>query len=153
MIPKQVRNVLYLLILIGVGYWSFNVLRLHTRQEVIAFKTYSSALMDGNQRKARKLVLNKSALEPFEKRKKRGESLRGEVRITYYKIRSIRRGKKGRTANLEIRQVIRLDPPGSDTLFGTEVVFNNQRVSMVQKESQWMIEKYSDSFYSPGMKE
>jgi hypothetical protein len=109
--------------------------------------------MDGNQRKARKLVLNKSALEPFEKRKKRGESLRGEVRITYYKIRSIRRGKKGRTANLEIRQVIRLDPPGSDTLFGTEVVFNNQRVSMVQKESQWMIEKYSDSFYSPGMKE
>jgi len=153
MLPKQVRNVLYLLILIGVGYWSFNVLRLHTRQEVIAFKTYSSALMDGNQRKARKLVLNKSALEPFEKRKKRGESLRGEVRITYYKIRSIRRGKKGRTANLEIRQVIRLDPPGSDTLFGTEVVFNNQRVSMVQKESQWMIEKYSDSFYSPGMKE
>ena len=153
MIPKQVRNVVYLLILIGVGYWSFNVLRLHTRQEVIAFKTYSSALMDGNQKKARKLVVNKSALEPFAKRKKRGESLRGEVRITYYKIRSIRRGKKGRTANLEIRQVIRLDPPGSDTLFGTEVVFNNQRVSMVQKESKWMIEKYSDSFYSPGMKE
>ncbi len=153
MIPKQVRNVVYLLLLIGLGYWGFNVVRLHTRQEVIAFKTYSSALMDGNQIKARKLVVDKTALEPFAKRKKRSESLRGEVRITYYKIRSIRRGKKGKTANLEIRQVIRLDPPGIDTLFGTEVVFNNQRVSMVQKESKWMIEKYSDSFFSPGMKE
>ncbi len=86
MIPKQVRNVVYLLLLIGLGYWSFNVVRLHTRQEVIAFKTYSSALMDGNQIKARKLVVNKTALEPFAKRKKRNESLRGEVRITYYKI-------------------------------------------------------------------
>ena len=153
MIPKQVRNVFYLIILIAVGYWAFNVIRLHTRQEVIAFKNFSSALMDGNQKKGRKLIVGKSALQPFLKRKKRNEALRGEVRITYYKIRSIRRGKGGKTANLDIRQVIRIDPPGSDTLFGTEVVFNNQRVSMVQKESKWMIEKYSDTFYTPGMKE
>ena len=153
MIPKQVRNVFYLLVLIAVGYLAFNVVRIHTRQEVIAFKNFSSALMDGNQKKGRKLIVGKSALEPFLKRKKCNEALRGEVRITYYKIRNIRCGKDGKTANLEIRQAIRLDPPGSDTLLGTEVVFNNQRVTMVQRESKWMIEKYSDSFFTPGMKE
>lgn len=109
--------------------------------------------MEGDQRRARKLIVGKSALEPFNKRKKRNEALRGEVRITYYKIRNIRRGEGGRTANLDVRQVIRIDPPGSDTLFGTETVFNNQRISMVQVESNWMIEKYSDTFFTPGMKE
>ena len=81
MIPKQVRNVVYLLLFIGLGYWGFNVLRLHTRQEVIAFKSYSSALMDGNQIKARKLVVDKSALEPFAKRKKRNKSPMNSIKI------------------------------------------------------------------------
>ncbi len=153
MIPKPVRKVAYLIIFIALGYYAFNVIRLHTRQEVIAFKNYSGALIDGNVNVGRKLVATREALDPFKKRKKRNEALRGEVRFTWYKIRSIRRGKNGKTANLEIRQIIRIDPPGSDTLFGTDKIMNNQRVAMIQKESNWKIEKYSDSYYTPGMKE
>ena len=39
------------------------------------------------------------------------------------------------------------------TFWGTEEVVNTMQVVMVSPQSQWMVESYSDSFYSPTMKE
>ena len=153
MLPKPVRRLVSILLLIAFGYYAYNMVRVHTSHEVIAFKQFSSALMENDRMAAKKLVVGDRQLEPFSKRAKRDEALRGDVRWTYYKIRNFRRSEDGKTSTLRVRQIIRLDPPGMDSFFGTEKIINIQDVVLVSPKSAWKIEQYRDNFYFPGMKQ
>ena len=151
MFPKAVRKILYLFISGIAGLYFFNVVRLHTTQEVIAIKQYSRALLDKDTLAARNLVSGKSALEPFNVRKKRDQALRGKIRWVTYRIKEIKRSEK--STSLRVHQVIHLDPPGQDSFWGTAIIVNKLEVTMVSLHSSWKVRSYRDSFYSPGMKD
>lgn len=153
MIPKPVRKIIYLMVLLVVGYWAYDTVRLHTSQEVIAFKQYSEALLDYDGYAARKLVANEDALRPFKINTKRKEELRGDIRFVWYSIKSVKRSKDNRTANISVKQIIKIDPPGFKSFLGTEERINNISVTMVCPKSQWQVQNYSDSYYHQGMKE
>jgi len=151
MFPKPVRRILYLIILVLGGVILFNFVRDHSAQEVIAIKQYSRALLDRDSLAARNLVSGPEALKPFSIRKKRDEALRGKIRWVTYQIKDIHRGERSTTLN--INQIIRLDPPGQDSFWGTEKIINNLRATMVQPHSSWKVRSYRDKFYTPGMKD
>lgn len=150
MIPKPVRRLIYIFLTIVVGYYLYTMVSAHTAQEVIVLKQYTKALMAGETMVGRKLSLDPKNLDPF---KKRGEALRGDIRFTYYKIKNIRRRGDGKTTNISMQQVFRLNPPGMDSFFGVEEVKNNIQAVLVKPKSAWKIQSYTDNYYTPGMKE
>ncbi len=150
MFPKPVRRILFLFISVLAGLYVFNVVRLHSAQEVIAVKLYSRALLDRDGQAARSLVSEKAALEPFRARTRRDEAFRGNIRWVTYRIKKIDRHEK--FTKLEVQQVIRLDPPGTDSFMGTEILINKMQATMVSSHSSWKVKSYRDTYYFPGMK-
>ncbi len=151
MLPKPVRKILYLLIFSLIGFIVFNFVKDHTRQEVIAIKQYSRALLDKDSLAGRNLVSDKNALKPFTVRKKRDEALRGKIRWVTYQIKEIRKDKG--STRLNVNQIIRLDRPGQDSFWGSEKIVNKLEVTMVSPHSHWKVRTYKDKFYYPGMKD
>jgi hypothetical protein len=145
--PKPVRQVLYLLLFAGIGYYGYSTLRPHVSQEVIAFKQYSEALRDGNLSRARDMVANERMLEPFRKSGPRGEAVEGHIRLVYHKIRSLSRNADGNATRLVVRQIIRYDPPGEQTFWGKEELVNTQYATLVEEQSSWKIDNYQDNWY------
>jgi len=142
-----------LMVFAGLTYYGFDVVRVHSLQEVIAFKQFSEAVLEGNRRAGFKMVTDpKKGLGMFKIRKQRMKAFRGKTRYSYYSIRSITRSADGKIANLNVDQITHLDPPGMDTFFGTEKIVNRQVVTMVMTKSSWKIQSYQDNYYRPGMK-
>lgn len=151
MLPKPVRRILFLFILAGVGFYTYDVVKDHTALEVIAFKQYSAAVLDNDMLAARKLVKNDIALHPLRYREKRQDAINGDVRFVWYDIRKLKRSDTGRNTTLQVRQTIRYDPPGHDSFWGTDKIINHQFVTMEKEKSAWKVIDYRDNFYHPGM--
>ncbi len=153
MIPKPVRRIVYLFIAILLGYYVYDVVKDHTKQEVLTLKQYAKALIKGDMHIARQLSLDEKRMDPFKKRKKRLEALQGDIRFTYYKIKAVSRSRDGKATKISMLQIIRLNPPGRDSLWGAEKIVNNITAGLVQPKSAWKVDTYSDNWYIPGQKE
>ena len=151
-IPKPVRRILSLFIIVATGVFAYNTMRVHTMQEVIILKQYGDALLKNDRHLGRELSVDATALRPFEITSERKAALRGDLKWTYYRVRNVRRSKDQRTTTLVADQIIRKDPPGSVTFWGTEKIVNRMNMVLVSPRSAWRVERYSDSFYHSGMK-
>jgi hypothetical protein len=140
-VPKPVRRILSLFIIVATGAFAYNTMRVHTMQEVIILKQYGDALLKYDRQ-----------LGPFEITSERKVALRGDVKWTYYRVRNVRRSKDQRTTTLVADQIIRKDPPGLVTFWGAEKIVNRMNMVLVSPKSSWRVERYSDSFYHSGMK-
>lgn len=145
--PKPVRRVFLLILLIGTGWYGYNFVKPHARQDVMAFKRYSSALLEGESMRGKDLCATDYAFEPFQQRGNRDEAFDGEVRIVYHNIRSVSEAAGGEMVKLVVQQVIRYDPPADSTLWGRNKLINTQFVTLVAEKSNWKVESYRDNFF------
>lgn len=151
MFPKPVRKILLVAIMAGLVYYGFSVVSVHSSGEVIAFKQFASAVMDGDVIRGRKLLEKDEPKYqgPLTFQKRRKKELEGcEVRFVYYKVRRMEPSKDGKTVNLVVNQIIHLDRPGSKTFWGNDTIINPQTVTMVKVKSTWKVRSFIDSFYS-----
>ena len=153
LIPKPVRRIFWILLFAIVGYYTFDVIRSHTRQEVLALKHYSKSLLSGDIFVARKLVVDDRGLRPFRVKKERNGALGGDIKFVYYKIKLVKRSKDGKKSRLLVQQIFRINPPGQTSFWGTEEITNTMQVVMAMSQSQWQVETYSDNYYNSTMKE
>jgi len=147
MLPKPVRKLLVLFALSGVSLYGYDAIHVHTSQEVIAFKQYASAILEGDARTvARMSVDKKDGLLPLKKCKKRNQALRGDIKFTYYSIKDVSKSADGKVVTLSAQQITRLDPPGTTSIFGLERIVNNQQITLEADKSAWKVKSYRDDY-------
>lgn len=148
--PKPVRRVFFLVIVLTLGYYGYAVVRPHLTQEAVAFKRYSNALRDGDLYKATEVIADDYAKLPFQHRTKRDEAIDGEIRFVYHRIRNLVNAEDGKSASITVRQIIRYDPPGVESFFGTETMVNVQQAKLFREQSSWRVVRYTDNFFPEG---
>jgi hypothetical protein len=106
---------LLILILVGVvGYWTYSVVSAHTSPEVVAYKSFASALQRGNSLSARQHVAAGEsqpmvAFQHFSERQSQLFNNDGDPVFTYHRILRRSRSQDNRRASLRIEQVIRFN--------------------------------------------
>lgn len=143
---------LLLLILFGVlGYWLYDYGTTQFSQEVMTYKRYASALLEGDASKVKNFISNNDALKPFQDQKARMEFLNGEQRFVWYRVDHKRFSQDRKTVDLRVTQWVRVDPPGADSFFGTEVRKDVHNVTLVKEQSAWRVERFRDSVSVPAL--
>ena len=46
---------------------------------------------------------------------------------------------------MRVQQIIRIDPPGTDSFFGSEVKREIHTVTLIQDQSAWKVESFQDA--------
>lgn len=137
------------LLLVGLlglaGYFCYNFIVTNYNQPAIAYKRFASALLDGDSARARPQALNDEAMNPFNFHSDRQRWLNGKKRFVWYTFLDRRYSDDGNTVTLVVRQTVRVDPPGSDSFFGTEVRQDRHFVTLVLDQSAWKIKRFEDS--------
>lgn len=151
LLPKPVRRLLFLLIFLFVGYQSYEYLKVHTRQEILVLKKFSKAVVYNDFATATQHTTGDEAMAVFRSRAKRNEGVPGQVRFVWHNVQDIRRGADPSTVVVTVRQIIRFDPVGANTLWGADTVYNTQRIFLVEERSAWKVKTYQDSFFTPGL--
>lgn len=153
MFPKPVRRILFWCILAFVGYYAFNLVTTHGRQEVIVYKQYASALMNGDVQAVRRIITDpQEGTEPFRYMEKRNQALaRGDIRFDYFQIIDITEHNAGRTVIIEGKHIIRYDPEGINTLWGQDTIEVKQNITLVRIKDAYKVESFSDDYYQKGM--
>jgi hypothetical protein len=143
---------LLIFILVGlVGYWIYSVVSVHTSPEVVAYKSYASALQRGNSLAARQYVAEgeRQPLEAFQHFSERQSRLLHGNAVpvfTYYRILRRNRSEDKQRASLRVEQVIRFNTTEAERFYGSESVSVIHSVEMVREAGGWKIFRFYDPF-------
>ena len=142
--PKQL---IFILIVIGIGWWSYGVIRTHTSGDVIAYKSFAKALMRGDGSAARREVARgvDQPMAAFNYREEREEQhFQGFEKVfTYYRIISHQRTGEGRSV-IRAEQVTRVNAPGESKFYGARRVSIRHTVELIQEQSAWRVLRFTD---------
>ena len=151
LLPKPVRRLLFLLIFLFAGYQAYEYLKIHTQQQVIILKAFSKAVTYNDLQSGSNHSLEDASLAPFRNRAKRNEGIPGQIRFVWHNIQDLRPSQDNSMLVVTVRQIIRYDPPGANTLWGADTIYNTQRFILVADRSTWKVKSYQDSFFTPGI--
>lgn len=151
LLPKPVRRLLFVLVFAFAGYLTYEYVRVHTQQEIIILKAYSKALTYNDPAGGGRHALDEGGLSPFRNRTKRDEGVPGQIRFIWHNIQDIRRLPDGKSVVVTVRQIIRYDPQGANTLWGADTIHNTQRFILTAERSTWKVKAFQDSFFTPGL--
>jgi hypothetical protein len=149
---KMTLKSLLLFILIGLlGYWAYTVVSTHTSPEVVAYKSFASALQRGNSLSARQYVAAgenqpMEALQHFSARQSQLFNNDGDPVFTYHRILRRTRSQDNRIASLRIEQVIRFNTSENQRFYGSESVSVIHAVEMVKEAGGWKVYRFYDPF-------
>jgi len=144
----KLKTALYFLIFGTISYFGFDIVQAHTSGDVIVYKRYTKALMEGDRFRARRLVLSDEGLRPFDFLERRKNHYQGDIRITFHRILSQRYNADGNEVRLKVRQITRLNPEGEKgSLWGSQIREEIHHVVMRKNEGQnWKILSFYDPF-------
>ncbi len=141
----KLKTFIFLLFVGGIGYFGFVFISENYNQPAMAYKRYVEALMKGDSSTAKHLVADEKALRPFGAHEERMSRIGGEPRFTWFDFRSHVRSEDDKTATLVVKFIVRYDPPGEDSYFGTEVWRDQHIVTLVKDQSSWKVLSFEDS--------
>ena len=141
----KLKTLLLLILLVIAGYFVYDFATTQFSPTAMAYKRYAQALLDGDISRARTKVLNKDALIPFAAEAERREFIGGRLRFVWFDVVEERASADGQTKTLIVNQILRVDPEGYDSFFGTEVKRDRHVVVLVKDRAAWKIKSFSDS--------
>lgn len=119
----KLKTAITLFLICSLGYIGFGFVKVHTSADVIAYKSFSKALMKGDLIRAKRMVHSDDALTALEQSEERGTRYEGHIRFTYHQVLSHDYTANGEEARLKVKQITRMDPKGGDTtLWGSQTV-------------------------------
>lgn len=141
----KIKSIIWLIVLGLAGYAGYGYLSKHFNQPALAYKRYVDALMTGDSSRVESLIAGKQAKDAFKAHEERMKRLGGEARLTFYDFLMRNDSADGNTVTLVVQHIVRVDPPGKDTYFGTEVRRDRHTVTLVKEQSMWKITSFEDS--------
>ncbi|MEM8550118.1 MAG: hypothetical protein AAGF10_04950 [Verrucomicrobiota bacterium] len=139
------KKLFTLLILGALGYWAYLFISENFNQPALAYKRFAEVLLDGDSGLAKPMVAADQPLTAFKSHAERMKRLNGEPRFTWYDFISRQNSADGKTVSFVVRQIVRVDPPGEDTYFGTEVRSDLHYITLVQDQSAWKVASFEDA--------
>lgn len=142
----KLKNLIGLIILISVGYFGYTFLVTNFSSEAMVYKRYAEALLESEPTKVKPLMDPEgNAMEAFSANKERKDFLNGDVRFTWYEFKDKKVSPDGNFVTLTVVQNVRVDPPGADTFYGTEVRRDRHVVELRKHQSTWRIVSFGDT--------
>lgn len=142
----KLKKLIGILVVGTVGFFGYKFLVTNFSSEAMVYKRFANAVIDGESSRIKTIVSREgNAMDAFQARKQRQELINGEVRFTWYEFKDKRVSPDGDYVNMTIVQNMRVDPPGEDTFYGTEVRKDRHTVTLKKNQSSWLIEDFEDT--------
>ena len=141
----KLKTLILLAVLGAAGYYAYGFAVTQYNQPALAYKRYAAALMEGDAARAKSQALDEEALIPFQYHDRRMRRLGGEKRFVWYTFLDQNFAEDGKSVTMVVRQTVRVDPPGSDSFWGTEVRKDRHIVTLVKEKSAWKVKRFDDS--------
>ncbi len=143
----KLQTALALLVFGTAGYFGYGLVTTHTSSDVLAYKSFTRALMRGDQQAAERLVTNAEVLEVFQASRARESHYNGHIKFTYHQVLNHEYSPDRETVVLKVRQVTRLDPKGGkNTLLGSRSIEEIHRVILKKERSLWRISSFQGPY-------
>lgn len=146
----KLKTAVTLLLISVLGYVGFGFVKVHTSSDVLTYKSFSKALVDGDRFRAKRLVLNEEVMKVFENQEKRNARFDGDIKFTYHQVISHDYSADKEEARIKVRFITRFDPEGAKpTFWGSESVDEIHHVVLRKNEDDfWRITSFSGSLVS-----
>ncbi|WP_309387792.1 hypothetical protein [Cerasicoccus frondis] len=141
----KLKSLIGILFVGVVGYVGYTYLVSNFSSEAMVYKRYADALLDAEPSRIKQLVTSPAVLEPFKAREQRKDFVNGDIRFTWYNFKDKTKSEDGNTVTLVVLQNMRVDPPGQDTFYGTEVRTDRHTVTLKKFQSSWQVDSFSDT--------
>lgn len=141
----RLRTLLLIVVLGLIGYQAYLYLSVHLSQDVMAYKRFANAVLAGEASQVRALIGDPNVDDAFLATVERDDLYPGTIRYSFYTILNRRVSSDGRTVELRVRQLVRYDPEGVDTYFGTESHRDIHTVILRREGAAWKVIEFTDS--------
>lgn len=143
----KLKSAIMLLLISTMSYFGYGFVRTHTSGDVLAYKNFARALMQGDQASAMRVAADNEVLGAFQDHQERLSRYRGHVKFTYHQILEQRFAEDGESVYLRVRQVTRLDPFNTEkTLLGSRSIEEIHSVSLERKNLVWRVTRFDERF-------
>ncbi|MEM8866703.1 MAG: hypothetical protein AAGC73_00390 [Verrucomicrobiota bacterium] len=128
-----------------LGYQLFGYVKEHTSPQVIAYKRFANAVMNGNLAIAEDRAVEGYARQVMASQAAREELFDGyDVVFTYYEVKSISVDPSGTSATVHAEQVTRVNPEHESVLWGKEAIRIRHSVRLVKDKDVWLVTNFTD---------
>ncbi|MBC2594241.1 hypothetical protein H5P28_08195 [Ruficoccus amylovorans] len=141
----KLKTLILLLLLGATCYLFYGYVTTHFSQPALAYKSYVSALIEGDRSQARGDIVNDEALRAFDTHAERMQHLGGTPRLIWYEFISRKESPDGKTVQLVVLCHVRVDPEGEDTYWGKEDRRDRHYVTLMKVNSAWKVASFEDS--------
>jgi hypothetical protein len=143
----RIRTVLLFVIVAFAAYAGYGYAVTHFNRASLAYQNFAAALMRDEVDKARLFAWDGNALAPFNFAGERNHDLMGgQIKFEYYDITSFYYNEDGSIANIEAVHTVRVDPPGTSSVFGAVAVSVPERIQVEQRDGVWRVKTFNDTY-------
>ena len=148
------RTVIILLLVAFFSYVGYGFVASHFNRASLAYQSFAAAVIRDDPDKARFFALDAAALAPFNYAAQRNKDLlQGQIKLEYFTIDSLSYSEDGNTATINGTQNVRVDPPGTTTVFGANAFSFPERVEVEQRDGIWKVKRFDDSYSMDALRE
>ena len=141
------RTLIIFLLIAFFGYIGFGYVTAHFNRASMAYTSFAATVVRNDPDKARFFAWDTAALAPFNYAAQRNKDfLQGQIKLEYFTIDSVTYTADGNTANIAATHTIRVDPPGTTTVFGASAFSFPERVVVEQRDGLWKVKRFDDSY-------
>jgi hypothetical protein len=143
----RIRTVLLFVIVALAAYSGYGYASTHFNRASLVYQNFAAALMRDEVDKARLFAWDGNALAAFNYSSERNRDLQGgQIKFEYYVINSLYYNEDGSIATIEAVHTVRVDPPGTSSVFGAVAVSIPERIEVEQRDGLWKVKRYDDSY-------
>jgi hypothetical protein len=148
------RTVASFLLLALLGYTGYGYAVSHFNRASLAYQNFAASVVRDDPDRARLFAWDGGALTAFNFSSERNRELQsGQIKFEYYVIDSFFYSEDGDTATIEAVHTVRIDPPGTSSVFGKVAVSFPERIQMEQRDGLWKVKRFDDYYTMNALKQ
>jgi hypothetical protein len=143
---------LFTLVALG-AYIGYGYAATHFNRAALVYQNFAAAVVRSDPDKARLFAWDGAALNTFNFSSQRNRDLQqGQIKFEYYTINSFFYSEDGDTATIDAVHTVRLDPPGTSSVFGAVSVSFPERILVEQRDGLWKVKRFDDYYTMNALK-
>ncbi|MGA2052527.1 MAG: hypothetical protein ABSH19_04370 [Opitutales bacterium] len=148
------RTLISFLLLALLGYTGYGYAVSHFNRPSLCYQNFAAALVRDDPDRARIFAWDGGALAAFNFSSQRTRDLQsGQIKLEYYVINSFYYSEDGNTATIDAVHTVRIDPPGTSSVFGSVAVSFPERVQLEQRDGLWRVKRFDDYYTMNALKQ
>jgi hypothetical protein len=142
---QGLKKLIFWMIVIAVGYYGLDYVKVHTSRDVIAYKRFAKAILEGDAYGARQASSKELAAKALSRQEEREELFDGtRVLFTYFEVVRHRPARDGKSSSLVVDQVSRVTSSGKTGIWGDGEIRIRHTVQLEQKNQHWTVSEFID---------